>query len=135
MQQLTEHEKKILELVKKHPEIVDDRSARKKIADEVGISEKTLRNRIADLKRYGLIGQGLEEQTYNKKDDTIFVDNMVLLWKKRRFIFLKRSRPGEGLRRLHEPRTAKASSRPLSANSKCLLEPGGRGTCSLFACN
>lgn len=88
MQQLTDHEKKILELVRKHPEIVDDRSARKKIADEVDISEKTLRNRIADLKRFGLIGQGLEEQTYNKKDDTIFVDNMVLLWKKRRFIFL-----------------------------------------------
>ena len=55
MQQLTEHEKKILELVKKHPEIVDDRSAREKVANEVGISEKTLRNRIADLKRYGLI--------------------------------------------------------------------------------
>ncbi|MBC8489567.1 MAG: hypothetical protein H8D45_26415, partial [Bacteroidetes bacterium] len=32
-----------------------DRSARKKIADEVGISEKTLRNRIADLKRFKLI--------------------------------------------------------------------------------
>ena len=62
MQQLTEHERKILELVKKHPEIVDDRSARKKIADEVGISEKTLRNRIADLKRYGLVGPKAEEK-------------------------------------------------------------------------
>jgi len=40
MQQLTKHEKKILELVRKHPEIVDDRSAREKVAEEVGISEK-----------------------------------------------------------------------------------------------
>jgi len=88
MQQLTEHEKKILELVRKHPEIVDDRSVREKVAGEAGITEKTLRNRIADLKRYGLVGQGLEELTYGKKDDTVFVDNIVLLWRKRRFILL-----------------------------------------------
>jgi len=61
MQQLTEHEKKILELVRKHPEIVDDRSVREKVAGEAGITEKTLRNRIADLKRYGLVGEGVKK--------------------------------------------------------------------------
>jgi len=32
--------RKNFELVRKHPEIVDDRSAREKVAEEVGISEK-----------------------------------------------------------------------------------------------
>ena len=87
MQQLTEHEKKILELVKEHPEIVDDRSARKKIADEVGISEKTLRNRIADLKRYGLIPLTYDkiEQTRALSTDEInLLDyaKILLKWKK-----------------------------------------------------
>jgi len=55
MQILTDHEKKILELVKKHPEIVDNRSERERIAKTSSMTEKTLRNRIADLKRYGLV--------------------------------------------------------------------------------
>ncbi len=55
MQTLTDHEKKILELVKKHPEILDNPAEREKIAKANSMTEKTLRNRIADLKRYGLV--------------------------------------------------------------------------------
>ncbi len=91
MQQLTEHEKKILELVKEHPEIVDDRSARKKIADEVGISEKTLRNRIADLKRYGLIPLTYDkiEQTRALSTDEInLLDYAKILLKWRKFFIV-----------------------------------------------
>ena len=52
---LTSHEKKILELVNNYPEIVENSVVRKKVATENKLSEKTLRNRIGDLKKYGLI--------------------------------------------------------------------------------
>ena len=54
---LTSHEKKILELVNKYPNIVNDSIERKKVAEKHSLSEKTLRNRIGDLKKYGLIAR------------------------------------------------------------------------------
>ena len=62
MKNLTPHESRILDLTRKYPEIVSDRSAREKVASEISITEKTLRNRIADLKRYGLL-KVLEEKS------------------------------------------------------------------------
>ena len=53
---LTPHEEKILELIKKHPEVVSDPEIRRKVAEKNSLSEKTLRNRIADFKKYGLLG-------------------------------------------------------------------------------
>ena len=47
MNTLTDHEKKILDLIKQNPKIISDRSLREKIAKDNNISEKTLRNRIA----------------------------------------------------------------------------------------
>ena len=52
---LTPHEKKILCLIEKNPEIIDDTKKRAKVAKENDLSEKTLRNRIGDLKKYGVI--------------------------------------------------------------------------------
>ena len=52
---LTPHEKKILSLIEKNPEIIIDAKKRTAIAKENGLSEKTLRNRIGDLKKYGVI--------------------------------------------------------------------------------
>ena len=52
---LTPHEKKILALIEKNPEIITDTKKRIVIAKENGLSEKTLRNRIGDLKKYGVI--------------------------------------------------------------------------------
>ena len=52
---LTPHEEKILSLVKSNPDIVSDSKARAIVANNHGLSEKTLRNRIADLKKYGLL--------------------------------------------------------------------------------
>lgn len=52
---LTDHEQKILDLVRKNPEIVTDSKARNAVAKKHGLTEKTLRNRIADLKKYGYI--------------------------------------------------------------------------------
>ena len=53
---LTPHEEKILLLVKSHPDIITDSKEREKLAKKHGLSEKTLRNRIGDLKKYGIIG-------------------------------------------------------------------------------
>ena len=53
---LTPHEERILSLVKSNPDIVTDSKARAIVAKNHGLSEKTLRNRIADFKKYGLLG-------------------------------------------------------------------------------
>ena len=55
MLNLTEHERKVFELIQQHPEIITDRFAREEIATQNGMSEKTLRNRIGELKRFGLV--------------------------------------------------------------------------------
>ena len=47
---LTPHEKTILELISKHPDIVDSPSARKLIAKQYGFSEKTLRKSAGDAR-------------------------------------------------------------------------------------
>ena len=52
---LTPHEKKILELIRKYPKVITDPAIRREIAEKNNLSEKTLRNRIADFKKYGLL--------------------------------------------------------------------------------
>lgn len=59
---LTHHEKKILDLIKAHPEIVKDTKARARIAKKHDLSEKTLRNRIGELKRRGLLEGGIKTE-------------------------------------------------------------------------
>ena len=71
---LTPHEEKILELIKKHPEVVSDPEIRRQVAEKNSLSEKTLRNRIADFKKYGLLGTGKKiESEKNKK--SLITDN------------------------------------------------------------
>ncbi len=55
MIKLTPHEQKILDLVKEYPEVIHDPEKRKEIAEQHGLSEKTLRNRIGDLRKYGVL--------------------------------------------------------------------------------
>ena len=81
---LSPHEKKILSLVDKYPSIIDDPLERKRIAELNGMSEKTLRNRLADLKRYGIIGEKNRIQNYNI--DEGFIGNFLLFWNNRNFI-------------------------------------------------
>ena len=54
--ELTSHEQKILDIVNNHPEVLGNPEKRTQIAELYGLSEKTLRNRIAELKKYGFIG-------------------------------------------------------------------------------
>ena len=54
---LTPHEEKILEIVKSNPRIIDNPDQRGIVAKEHGLTEKTLRNRIAELKKRGLLNK------------------------------------------------------------------------------
>ncbi|HIF28319.1 MAG TPA: hypothetical protein EYQ40_07295, partial [Candidatus Marinimicrobia bacterium] len=83
---LSPHEKKILSLVEKHPTIVSDPVERKRIAELNGMTEKTLRNRLGDLKRYGVIGQQTRGQKTNTQDNEVLTDNFLLFWTNRRLI-------------------------------------------------
>jgi len=83
---LSPHEKKILSLVDKHPSIIDDPLERKRVAELNGMSEKTLRNRLADLKRYGIIGDKKRVHNYNIGQEEGFIGNFLLFWKRRKFI-------------------------------------------------
>jgi len=85
---LSPHEKKVFSLVEKHPTIVSDPVERKRIAELNGMSEKTLRNRLADLKRYGVIGVKRKSQKNVTLPETkVLQGNVLLFWNSRRFIF------------------------------------------------
>ncbi len=83
---LSPHEQKILSLVEKHPTIVSDPVERKRIAELNGMSEKTLRNRLADLKRYGVIGDKSHSQKVAVPETEVLQGNVLLFWNSRRFI-------------------------------------------------
>ncbi len=74
---LTPHEEKILELIRKYPKVVTDPDIRRQVAEKNSLSEKTLRNRIADFKKYGLLGSdrsvvaGKNKQQIIDKNDEI----------------------------------------------------------------
>ena len=83
---LSPHEQKILSLVKKHPTIVSDPVERKRVAELNGMSEKTLRNRLGDLKRYGVVGHQTRGQGTITQDNEVLTDNLLLFWTNRRLI-------------------------------------------------
>ena len=53
--ELTSHEQKILDIVNNHPEVLNNPVKRTQIAELYGLSEKTLRNRIAELNKRGVL--------------------------------------------------------------------------------
>ena len=54
---LSLHEQKILDIIKEYPQVLADPKERDRIAKKYRLSEKTLRNRIAELKKRGIIAQ------------------------------------------------------------------------------
>ena len=52
---LTPHEEKILNIIKGNPDIINNPERREIVAKNFGLTEKTLRNRIAELKKRGLV--------------------------------------------------------------------------------
>ena len=79
---LTPHEKKILELIAKYPDIVENPVSRKLIAKQYGFTEKTLRNRIGDLKKYGILNE-MKSNGFSQilqSDDSNLIDLFPILW-------------------------------------------------------
>ena len=84
MLNLTEHERKVYDLIQQYPEILTDRDVRSKIAVQNGMTEKTLRNRIGELRRFGLVTKdGPSNGSATQTDEH---ENILLLWKRRKFI-------------------------------------------------
>ena len=54
---LSLHEQKILDIIKEYPQVLANPKERDRIAKKYRLSEKTLRNRIAELKKRGIIAQ------------------------------------------------------------------------------
>ena len=73
---LSPHEKKIFSLVEKHPTIVSDPVERKRVAELNGMSEKTLRNRLGDLKRYGVIGDKSQSKKVTVPETEVLQGNV-----------------------------------------------------------
>jgi uncharacterized protein involved in exopolysaccharide biosynthesis len=82
--ELTQHEQKILDIVNNHPEILDDPSQRESIARQYGLTEKTLRNRIAEFKKYGVINP--DNQVMTTSGDIDLIQIIQLIWKKKNTI-------------------------------------------------
>ena len=81
--ELSKHEQKILDIVSNHPEILDNPEKRTQIAELYGLSEKTLRNRIAELKKYGVLTKVIEANA--PKNKAIITDDnevdLLAIWK------------------------------------------------------
>ncbi|MFL2994091.1 MAG: GNVR domain-containing protein [Candidatus Neomarinimicrobiota bacterium] len=95
---LTPHEKKILSLIENDPDIINDTKKRAKIAKDNGLSEKTLRNRIGDLKKYGFIRIDRNKNQFSDKKIVLnegikenIIDDPISLIKKERKLILKYS--------------------------------------------
>ena len=93
---LTPHEEKILLLIEENPEIITDTKKRALIAKKNELSEKTLRNRIGDLKKYGVINLGKNSRSKEQqKSPSISLNNednisdAISFLKKERALILK----------------------------------------------
>ena len=57
---LTPHEEKILRIIKNNPKVVNQPAIRERVAKKYGLTEKTLRNRISELRKRGLLSKKSE---------------------------------------------------------------------------
>ena len=76
---LSLHEQKVLDIISNHPEIIDNPQDRTRIAKIYNLTEKTLRNRIAELKKRGLLNNG--ESQLNNHNSTVLDLNIQSLLK------------------------------------------------------
>ena len=90
---LTPHEQKILKIINDNPKVVDNPNIRSKVAKKYQLTEKTLRNRIAELRKRGLLEKKSNAQSDENKpliteNDEI---NLNAVWdiihKNKKFLF------------------------------------------------
>ena len=91
---LTPHEQKILKIIKANPKVVNQPSVRGKIANKHGLTEKTLRNRIAELRKRGLLEETskinpVEIKSLITENDEINISALIDLIKRKKKFFLK----------------------------------------------
>lgn len=85
MKDLTPHEERVLAIVRKYPQIIQDRAEREKVAQAHGMTEKTLRNRLADLKRYGVISVNGISRDGSPGDEKL-ATNIEALWRRKKLV-------------------------------------------------
>ena len=76
---LSLHEQKVLDIISNHPEVLDNPKDRTRIAKIYNLTEKTLRNRIAELKKRGLLNN--DETQLNSLESTVLDLNIQSLFK------------------------------------------------------
>ena len=89
---LTPHEQKILNIIEENPDIIHSPDKRAAVAKRYGLTEKTLRNRIAELKKRGLVN--IEKGKIEKHKKPLITDNDEIninvigeiLFRKRKFV-------------------------------------------------
>ena len=91
---LTPHEQKILKIIKANPKVVNQPSVRGKVANKHGLTEKTLRNRIAELRKRGLLEKEskinqVEIKSLITENDEINTSALIDLIKRKKKFFLK----------------------------------------------
>ena len=91
---LTPHEEKILGIIRDNPKVVNHPSIRGKVAKKHRLTEKTLRNRIAELRKRGLLKEKSDDnQTKIKplitQNDEINIGALIDLIKRKKKFFLK----------------------------------------------
>lgn len=85
MKDLTPHEERVLTIARKYPKIIRDRAEREKVAQAHGMTEKTLRNRLADLKRYGVIGVNGVRKDGSPGEEKL-ATNIEALWRRKKLV-------------------------------------------------
>ena len=82
---LTPHEEKILKIIKQHPKIIDNPEKRNIVAKQNGLTEKTLRNRIAEFRKRGFLDS--EFSVFNFASSICFCTKTIFLFSGLSIIF------------------------------------------------
>ena len=87
---LSLHEQKVLDIISNHPEIIDNPKDRTRIAKIYNLTEKTLRNRIAELKKRGLLNNGESQlDSHNSTVLDLNIESLVKLLLNRKVFIIK----------------------------------------------
>lgn len=86
---LTPHEEKILKLLEQYPDIKNDPQLRREVAEKHGLTEKTVRNRIADLKKYGLVPEEVTATPSQVKHPQYSLWDLIYRLSKRKWALMR----------------------------------------------
>jgi capsule polysaccharide export protein KpsE/RkpR len=72
MAKLTERDQELLDVIRNHPEILEDASLRERFAAKMGVTERALKDRIEELKNLGFFDMhsGAPDEQRDRENDT-----------------------------------------------------------------